>query len=77
MKNVISNHYGKLLAVMTTVLLASGTANAALDANSQAAVDSISTYANVILAAVWPIATVITVGFVGIKLFRKGVNKAT
>ncbi len=71
----------KIIALKTVVgaaLLAGATsAHAALPTDAQTAVDSVTTFANDILTAAWAIAAVITVGFVGIKLFKKGVNKAT
>lgn len=64
-----------LLAI--ALLVTAGTASAALPADAQTAIDSVATFVTDILAAVWPIATALTVGFVGIKLFKKGANKAT
>lgn len=61
----------------TALLLTAGTASAALPADAQAAIDAVSTFVTDILAAVWPIAATLTVGFVGIKLFKKGANKVT
>ncbi|KOO14412.1 hypothetical protein AKJ18_13500 [Vibrio xuii] len=68
----------KSKALFAIALLATaGTASAALPADAQAAIDSISTFVTDILAAAWPIAATITGGFIGIKLFKKGANKAT
>lgn len=64
-----------LLAI--SLLTTAGVASAALPADAQSAIDAVSTFVTDILAAVWPIATALTVGFVGIKLFKKGANKAT
>lgn len=64
-------------AIGITVLVAASAANAALPAEAQTAIDSVSAFVTDILAAVWPIATALTVGFVGIKLFKKGANKAS
>ena len=61
--------------VLSTLFVAS--ANAALPAEAQTALDSVQTLVTDILGAVWPIATALTVGFVGIKLFKKGANKAS
>lgn len=62
-----------LLAV--TLLTVAGAASAALPAEAQAAMDSVNTFVTDILAAVWPIVAAATVGFVGIKLFKKGASK--
>ena len=51
--------------------------NAALPADAQAAVDSITTFSDDIIAAAWPIAATIVVASIGIKLFKKFSNKAT
>lgn len=65
------------IALGVSLALTAGVASAALPADAQAAIDSVATFVTDILAAVWPIATALTVGFVGIKLFKKGANKAT
>lgn len=67
----------KTASATLIAMLAAGSANAALPADAQAAVDSIATLATDILAAIWPIVVTLLVGFVGIKLTKKGVNKAT
>ncbi|CAH8189071.1 conserved exported hypothetical protein [Vibrio aestuarianus] len=64
-------------AIGVTALVAASAANAALPAEAQTAIDAVSAFVTDILAAVWPIATALTVGFVGIKLFKKGANKAS
>lgn len=51
-------------------------AMAAVPTEVTTAFSTISDTASGILALVWPIATTITVGFVGLKLFKKGANKA-
>lgn len=66
----------KTLAVASVALSATA-ANAALPPEAEAAFTALSTNVTDILAAVWPIAVSLTVGFVGIKLFKKGANKAT
>lgn len=65
------------VAVGVALAMTAGVASAALPADAQTAIDSVATFVDDILAAVWPIVTVLTVGFVGIKLFKKGANKAT
>ncbi len=71
----------KIIALKTVVgaaLLAGATsAHAVLPADAQGAVDSVTAFATDILSAAWAIVATITVGFVGMKLFKKGVNKAT
>jgi hypothetical protein len=66
-------------AAATTVVVATSitTAQAALPAAAQAAVDSISTFGTDIIDAAWPIATMIVVASIGIKLFKKFSSKAT
>lgn len=64
-------------ALAAVLVLTAGSASAALPADAQTAIESVSTFVTDILAAIWPIATALTVGFVGIKLFKKGANKAT
>lgn len=61
----------------SVAMLVAGSASAALPTDAQTAIDSVATFVTDILAAVWPIATALTIGFVGIKLFKKGANKAT
>lgn len=70
-----NKHSKALLAI--SLLVTAGAASAALPADAQAAIDSVKTFGDDILAAIWPIAATLTVGFVGIKLFKKGANKAT
>lgn len=64
-------------ALAVTLLATAGVASAALPADAQTAIDAVGTFVTDILSAVWPIATALTVGFVGIKLFKKGASKAT
>ncbi|WP_076588738.1 major coat protein [Vibrio ostreicida] len=71
-----NNTYSKALLAVSLFTVA-GVASAALPADAQAAMDSVSTFATDILAATWPIAITLTVGFIGIKLFKKGASKAT
>ena len=77
MKNVLKSQNAKTLSVAAVALLAAGSANAALPADAQAAIDAVGTLATDVISAIWPIAVTILVGFVGIKLTKKGVNKAT
>ncbi|EGU31009.1 hypothetical protein VII00023_20732 [Vibrio ichthyoenteri ATCC 700023] len=58
-------------------LLGSATASAALPAEAEAAFTAVSTFATDVIAAAWPIVTLLTVGFIGMKLFKKAANKAS
>lgn len=58
-------------------MVASLSAHAALPTEAAAAFTAISGNVTDILAVVWPIVTLMTGGFVLIKLFKKGANKAT
>lgn len=62
----------------TAVVLvgASGMAAAALPAEATAAFTTLSGNVTDILTAVWPIAALATGGFVLLRLFKKGANKA-
>ncbi len=51
-------------------------AHAALPTDAAAAFTSISTNVTDTLAVVWPIVISLTSGFILIKLFKKGANKA-
>ncbi len=48
-----------------------------MPAEATAAFTAISATVDGVLALVWPIAVTLTVGFVGLKLFKKGANKAS
>lgn len=65
------------VALGVALATTAGVASAALPADAQAAIDAISTFATDILASAWGIVTLVTVGFIGMKLFKKGANKAT
>lgn len=57
-------------------LLGAGAANAALSTEAQAAADAVSAAATDWIGVAWSIAIVVTVGFAGIKLFKKAIGKA-
>lgn len=61
--------------IVATVTGLASAAHAAVPAEVTTAFSSISELANGVLALVWPIAIAITVGYVGIKHFKKGANK--
>ncbi|MDN3617025.1 major coat protein [Vibrio gallaecicus] len=67
----------KRVAVGSIALMVAGSASAALPADAQAALDAIALFVTDLLTGVWPIATALLVGFIGIKLVKKGANKAT
>jgi len=71
MKNIFKVGAGAVLVAVSAL------ANAALPTEAAAAFTAISGNVTDILAVVWPIVTVMTGGFVLIKLFKKGANKAT
>ncbi|EKO3436332.1 major coat protein [Vibrio fluvialis] len=59
------------------LLAAAGTASAAIPPEAQAALDSVSGFADTILTWMWGVGTTVLVGFIGLKLTKKGANKAT
>lgn len=63
-----------LLALVLMSGIAS--AHAALPAEATAAFSAISDNVTDVLAAMWPIVALATGGFVLVKLFKKGANKA-
>ncbi|MGI1946819.1 major coat protein [Shewanella glacialipiscicola] len=69
----------KVRAVTAVAVMASFTAPMAFaaDSGASAALDSILAEATDLLAKGWLIIVPITVGFIGMKLFRKVSNKAT
>lgn len=64
--------YGAVAAV-----LASGSANAALSTEAQAAVTAVTTAAADWIGAGWSIAIAVVVGLTGIKLFKKVLSRAS
>lgn len=66
----------KLLAAAGIVAASVTSAHAALPAEATAAFTAISGNVTDTLAVVWPIVTLVTGGFILIKLFKKGANKA-
>jgi len=59
------------------LLVMSGMAQASEPTGADAAWTQLETTAEDMLSNAWPIVIVITLGFIGIKLFKKGANKAT
>lgn len=58
------------------LLMVAGLARAVLPTEATAAFTSLSADITSMLALIWPVVVIGTVGFVLIRLFRKGVNKA-
>lgn len=67
----------KRLGLGAALVAVSGSSFAALPAEAQAAMDELGTFATDMVAAAWVIVPIVVVGFIGIKLFKKGANKAT
>lgn len=65
-----------MAAVSAAALSAATTVHAALPAAATDAFDAVETNVTDILGAVWPIVALSVGGFVLIKLFKKGANKA-
>ncbi|MDF4806108.1 hypothetical protein P3586_34735 [Vibrio parahaemolyticus] len=59
------------------LLMAAAGAHAALPEQAAQACTSLGTFVTAMLTSTWGIAVPLTVGFIGIKLFKKGANKAT
>ncbi|ALR95601.1 major coat protein [Vibrio alginolyticus] len=59
------------------LLMAASGAHAALPEQAAQAFADLSTFVTDMLASTWTIAVPLTVGFIGIKLFKKGASKAT
>ncbi|HAS6777587.1 TPA: hypothetical protein I7305_12955 [Vibrio parahaemolyticus] len=75
-QNKVRAAMAKAGAVVTAKRAASG-AHAALPEQAAQAFTSLGTYVTDMLTSTWGIAVPLTVGFIGIKLFKKGANKAT
>ncbi|WP_153132872.1 major coat protein [Dechloromonas hortensis] len=66
----------KLAAAAALAVAAVSSAHAALPTEATAAFATISGNVTDVLAAMWPIVALATGGFVLVKLFKKGANKA-
>ncbi|MBF4340627.1 hypothetical protein EAY39_07455 [Vibrio anguillarum] len=64
-------------ALALGLLTVAGIASAAIPSEAQAALDAVKEVGDAVLAWVWVFGTALTVGFVGLKLVRKGANKAS
>jgi major coat protein len=75
--DVIDNTTGQVVGIVGGGLMIVGqSAHAALPTEATAAFTALSSNVTDILAAVWPIAALATGGFVLLRLFKKGANRA-
>jgi len=65
------------VALAVGAVIGAGSAMAALPTDVTTAFTALETDGGTLMTAVWGVVTIITLGFVYIKLFKKGVNKAT
>lgn len=72
----MNNFKKSLLAVVGLMSGVIASAHAALPSEATAAFSAISGNVTDVLAAMWPIVALATGGFVLVKLFKKGANKA-
>jgi len=73
----IKPRFGRKASLALVLAVSAAAAQAALPTEAAAAFTGISDNVTDILAVVWPIVATMTGGFVLIKLFKKGANKAT
>ena len=77
-KEKMANTKGKLTTASIVVAsMVSGSANAALTPEAEAAFTSLKEAAADNIGMAWSIAPIVVVGFIGIKLFQRAANKAT
>lgn len=72
----MNNQHTRAALVAGLGILATASAHAALPPEAAAAFVSIQDNVTDVLAVVWPIVVAMTGGFILIKLFKKGANKA-
>ncbi|MGY3569733.1 major coat protein [Vibrio paucivorans] len=65
------------VAVGVAATVGMSVANAALTPEAQAGFDAVQANITDTLAAVWVIVPIAVAGWIGVKLFQKGANKAT
>jgi len=68
----------KILAILTAAMAALfgvGTASAALSTEVATGLTALQTDALALIDLVWPVVVAITIGFVVLKLFKRGVSK--
>lgn len=68
----------KLQALAASALLAlAGFAQAAVPTEASAAVTELITDAGTFIGSLWPLLVAVVVGFIFMKIFKKGVSRAT
>lgn len=79
MKTLLTNTKNKATLILAGLgaLAATGTANAALPAEAQTAMDGLVTLVADYNTAAWTVVVAIVGSIIGIKLFKKFANKAT
>ncbi len=79
MKTLLTNTKNQATSILAGLgaLVATGTANAALPAEAQAAMDGMVTLVGDYNTAAWLVVVPIVGSIIGIKLFKKFANKAT
>lgn len=66
-----------LLTLLASCGLGSSAAFAAVPTEASAAVTELITDATAYIGSLWPLLVVVVVGFIFMKLFKKGINKST
>lgn len=65
------------LIIAAMAAAASTGAYADIPPAAQAALDSVGSFADTVIGWMWGVATTVLVAFIGLKLTKKGANKAT
>lgn len=65
------------LIVASLAAVAATGANAAIPQEAQAALDAVGEFTSSVVGWMWGVGTAMIVGFVGLKVVKKGANKAT
>ncbi|MFH4620491.1 major coat protein [Vibrio furnissii] len=73
---MFKNKKGQTLAVLALLAVA-GTASAEIPAAATAAMTSVGEFTDTVITWAWGVGTSVIVAFVGLKLTRKGAQKAT
>lgn len=76
LRGAIRSNYQRTV-VGAGLLMVGGAASASEPTGAAAAWADLETAANDALSNAWPIVIILTVGFIGMKLFKKAANKAT
>ncbi len=77
MVNIMFKNKKSKAALALGLLTVAGLASAAIPPEAQAALDGVKEVGDTVIAWMWGFGTALTVGFVGLKLVRKGANKAS